>query len=513
VTAEALRVLEGGRAPRGWEELWARDRWHPRELPHGEVASVPGGGGILHFEGLVQPWLKEAAKRWARARLLRSTAPQTVSDYLSHLQAFSGWLAERRPGAGSPAAITRAVLEDYMLWVRSCDLAAGTKGMRVSRLRMFLEEQREDGLAGLPPAAVIHAGETPRCDYRLPRRLERRIFDQFVDPANLARLPLEQHRTAVLLLAYTGLRVSSVATLRRDALEIGSDGHPYLRYRNVKLRREAVIPIGPTLAEQLRRQEDYIDATYGPDGTAFLLPSPPAGRRGTSRGGGHHLSHTMIRKIVKDFVRRAEIRDGEGRLATWVHPHLFRHHLGTSMVNDGVPLPVIQRVLDHASSEMTARYAELHDETLRREIARWHERVNIRGARVALPVEGPLGRAAWMKERIARARQALPNGYCGLPLVQTCPHPNACLSCDNFLTDPSFRPVHEQQLAKTRDLRERAERQGSLRLLEVLERDERSLTRILAGLEEIEADHHNEATALDVVELAVRQPETGSDAA
>ena len=48
-----------------------------------------------------------------------------------------------------------------------------------------------------------------------------------------------------------------------------------------------------------------------------------------------------------------------------------------------------------------------------------------------------------MKERIARAKQALPNGYCGLPLVQTCPHPNACLTCESFLTDPSFRAVHE----------------------------------------------------------------------
>ena len=87
-----------------------------------------------------------------------------------------------------------------------------------------------------------------------------------------------------------------------------------------------------------------------------------------------------------------------------------------------------------------------------------------------------------MKERIARARQALPNGFCGLPLVQTCPHPNACLSCDNFLTDASFRSVHVQQLAHTKELRERAEQQGSLRLVEVLERDQQSLTRILEAM-------------------------------
>ncbi|MCA1680520.1 MAG: site-specific integrase, partial [Actinobacteria bacterium] len=393
-------------------------------------------------------------------------------------------------------------------------LAAGTQQARVGTLRAFLEEQREDGLAGLGRGAVIHAAEIPKSGDQLPKGLERRVFDQFVDPANLALLACEQHRTVVLVLAFTGLRVSSIVTLRRDALQIGSDGHPYLRYRNVKLRREAVIPIGPALAEQLARQEEYLDATYGDGGTDFLLPSPPRERQVGGLGGAHHISRQMVRIVVKSYVRKADIRDGDGRPASWVHPHLFRHHLGTSMVNDGVPLPVIQKLLDHASMNMTARYAHLHDETLRREIARWQERINIRGERVALPLEGPLGQAAWMKERIAHARQALPNGYCGLPLVQTCPHPNACLGCDNFLTDPSFRAVHEQQLAHTKQLRGRAEQDGSLRLVEVLEHDERSLTRILDGLDELEADPpgSDQTPQIDVVELAkARQRDSHGD--
>ena len=33
----------------------------------------------------------------------------------------------------------------------------------------------------------------------------------------------------------------------------------------------------------------------------------------------------------------------------------------------------------------------------------WHERVNVRGERIALPLESPLGQAAWMKDRIAHA--------------------------------------------------------------------------------------------------------------
>ena len=68
-----------------------------------------------------------------------------------------------------------------------------------------------------------------------------------------------------------------------------------------------------------------------------------------------------------------------------VHPHLFRHNVGTSMVNENIPLTVIQDVLDHGSIEMTARYARMRDETVRQAVRRWHERVNIRGERIALP--------------------------------------------------------------------------------------------------------------------------------
>ncbi len=107
-----------------------------------------------------------------------------------------------------------------------------------------------------------------------------------------------------------------------------------------------------------------------------------------------------------------------------------------------------------------------------------------------------------MKERIARAKQALPNGYCGLPLVQSCPHPNACLSCDSFLTDGSFFAVHDQQQAETGRLLQKARKNNNVRLIEVLERDEQSLTRILDGLDQIEADHADRDTELDLRDLA-----------
>ena len=217
----------------------------------------------------------------------------------------------------------------------------------------------------------------------------------------------------MLVLAFTGFRVSSVVTLTRDCVELGSDGHPYVRYFNVKARREAMLPIPPLLAEQLQRQEAFLAERY-PEGTEWLLPSPPIGQR-TARAA--RFTSTPARSVgsSKRYVRKA--RDPRRRRRSSrsdVHPHLFRHHVGTSMVNEKIPLTVIQKVLDHGSIEMTAHYARLRDETVKQEVWRWHERVNIRGERIALPVDGPLQQAAWMKERIARAKQALPNGYCGL---------------------------------------------------------------------------------------------------
>ncbi|MGO9753302.1 MAG: tyrosine-type recombinase/integrase [Solirubrobacteraceae bacterium] len=270
----------------------------------------------------------------------------------------------------------------------------------------------------------------------------------------------------------------------RDALERGPDGHPYLRYVNVKSSREAMLPIPPLLSGQLERHESYL-AQWFPQ-TKWLFPSPV--HRSATRG-VFHVSPSTVANAIERYVRRAEIRRAGGELALGVHPHLFRHHLGTSMVNENIPLTVIQEVLNHGSMEMTARYARLHDQTIKRKVTRWHERVNIRGERIALPVDGPLQEAAWMKERIARAKQALPNGYCGLPLVQTCPHPNACLTCESFLTDGSFRAVHEQQQAETRRLLAKARAQGSVRLIEMLERDEHSLTRILDALDHLGPDH------------------------
>ncbi|WP_433580509.1 tyrosine-type recombinase/integrase [Nocardia brasiliensis] len=73
----------------------------------------------------------------------------------------------------------------------------------------------------------------------------------------------------------------------------------------------------------------------------------------------------------------------------------FRHTLGTRLINNDVPREVVRRVPDHSSAEMTAHYARLHDNTVRR---RWERarKVDIHGNGVVLAAaDSPPADAEW----------------------------------------------------------------------------------------------------------------------
>jgi hypothetical protein len=175
------------------------------------------------------------------------------------------------------------------------------------------------------------------------------------------------------------------------------------------------------------------------------------------------------------------------RIATSTPPNTASaersHTLGTRLINNDVPQEVVRRILDHDSPEMTAHYARLHDTTVRRH---WEQsrKVNISGDTVTLDPDGPLAEAAWAKQRLSRATQALPNGYCGLPLAQSCPHANSCLACPMFLTTTEFLPQHRQHRQQTLQIISKAEAGGQTRMAEMNRQVADNLEKIITALED-----------------------------
>lgn len=76
----------------------------------------------------------------------------------------------------------------------------------------------------------------------------------------------------------------------------------------------------------------------------------------------------------------------------------------------------------------------------------------------------------------------LPNGYCTLPLQQSCQYANACLTCPVFVTTAEFLPEHHRQLDATRTLIADAEQRGQDRVVEMNRRVQDNLLAIITGL-------------------------------
>ena len=191
---------------------------------------------------------------------------------------------------------------------------------------------------------------------------------------------------------------------------------------------------------------------------------------------------------LQRWLDACDIRDEHGH-RVHLTPHQWRHTLGTRLINRDVPQEIVRRILDHDSPQMTSHYARLHDDTVRRhwEAAR---KIDITGRTVTYEPDGPLADAAWAKQRLARATQALPNGYCGLPLQRSCPHANACLTCPMFLTTSEFLPQHHAQRQQTLELITAAEARGHQRLVEMNRTVLSNLDTIIDTLETPETAEH-----------------------
>ena len=109
--------------------------------------------------------------------------------------------------------------------------------------------------------------------------------------------------------------------------------------------------------------------------------------------------------------------------------------------------------------------------------------LDVQGNPLPHPSDGDLAEAAWTRRGLEKAKQTLPNGYCGMPLHSPCSHANACLTCPLFITSSEFLPQHHSQLRTTLELIDVSKRSGHQRLVDANEKVAANLQRIIAACE------------------------------
>lgn len=167
-------------------------------------------------------------------------------------------------------------------------------------------------------------------------------------------------RGAMLVAFYAGARLSDVANLRWENVDLGKG---ILRYTEKKKRfaTEIVVPLHPELKGHL------IELVAPPvDPGAFLFPA----LAGRETGGANGLSREFVMLMDRAGIERRVIRSGggsetRGRNIYDLGEHSFRHSFNSHLARAGVPEDVRQRLCGHDSKEVNRRYTHHEIEALR----------------------------------------------------------------------------------------------------------------------------------------------------
>jgi integrase len=461
------------------ESEFARDLWRASML--GLDTTRPPR--TVSFAEISQPWLRATAKRHARFRLASGKRLSTIDIEARSIRYFSQFLAELHPTVKDETDLDRSIIEHYISWMTTNALGGYQTNTALVTLRGFLEAcRRHRWLPAMPAEVVIYIDEIPRRPRPLPRFVDEFVMAQLEDPDNLDRLPDDTTRHLLVVLMETGLRAFDGCALPFNPVIDDSVGWPCLRFFNHKMAAEQMIPLSSAAAQAIRDQQTHLQARFDVP-PPVLFPADNANPDGI-----RSMSYGTLRDRLSRWERDIGLHDEFGRPVV-VTAHQFRHTLGTRMINQGVPQHIVQKMLGHASPQMTARYATIHDTTVRAAFDDYQRhRVDIQGQRLDFDPGAPSADAEWVKHNLSRVAASLPNGYCGRPPQQDCPHPNACLTCPDFQTTPTFLPLHRRQRDDTLELIVAAEQAGNTRLAANHRQVADNLAQVIDALEQIDQE-------------------------
>jgi site-specific recombinase XerD len=260
--------------------------------------------------------------------------------YLGDFQRFWDWQLARRP-LSQPTDLHLADLQAYQSQRVAHDGVTPTTVNRViCYVLTALQEQAE---AGVPvDAAVFRLRPLPE-PQRLPRylpesdcqRLETFVQARLDSPDPLTRL----ENACFLVLAHTGLRASECVYLQVGDLDLPGRR---LVVRQGKGRKDRVVYLSDLATQAVAR---------------YLGPTPrPAHAPLWVRPNGRPLRYEWLADKMSALGLAAGVVE--------VSPHRLRHSLATRLLNAGMDLTRIQKLLGHTQLSTTQIYAQLLDVTL-----------------------------------------------------------------------------------------------------------------------------------------------------
>ena len=232
--------------------------------------------------------------------------------------------------------------DDTERWIKSLadrGLAPSTRTSYILRARNYLGWLAERGDIAADPDDLLRATDLPKIPSYLPRPFPLEADHELQRRFRRADTLYGQ---ALFLMRRSGVRIGELARLEPRCLDEDLHGNVFLKVPLGKLDNERLVPMDDEtrlLAEQLQ--------TQCPAGAPFLL-----------------VPH-LARPTVIDYLRAALKDAAEGLdIPGPVVSHRLRHSYATELLNAGVSIIVVMKLLGHRSLRMTMRYAAITQQTV-----------------------------------------------------------------------------------------------------------------------------------------------------
>nr|WP_276510290.1 tyrosine recombinase [Acetobacter farinalis] len=280
----------------------------------------------------------------------RAAAPNTLAAYTADLTCCEDSLAAQGESLMQASA---AGLAAWVAEMGRSGQSRRTVARRLSCIKQFYLFLLREGLRQDNPAAHLDA---PRPEASLPHFLSESEVVALIDACAVPPAASEAKqrrglvaRAALELLYASGLRISELLSLPRDALA----GERQMLVVRGKGGRERLVP----LSASAREAAQALLAQDAPRASPYLFPG---------RDSKKPLTRQAFDKILYEVGLQA------GLDPTRLSPHVLRHSFATHLLAHGADLRALQMLLGHADIATTQIYTHVQTERLKQAVESFH---------------------------------------------------------------------------------------------------------------------------------------------
>jgi len=291
----------------------------------------------------LQEYIAYRQRRWKPSQVRNHTRAR-----LNTLRRVWRWLLDEER-IGGIADLQRAHVQGFVDARLVAGISSGTVNAELTDLWAFLGYLEE---RGHPVRPSVFRVKRPKRGDPLPRFLGESDYQRLESQVWQATQAGERddllNRVWFYLLSEAGLRISEVCDLRLGDIDLAAQR---LIVRRGKEDRDRTVPLSPNLLAALKA---YLPVR-GESLTDHLLVY----RQQAS-------TSYLIEHRLRRYGQQAQVQ---------VSPHRLRHTLATRLLNEGMPITSLQRLLGHEKLDTTLVYARVHNETVRRDYERAYARL------------------------------------------------------------------------------------------------------------------------------------------